>query len=1136
MLYLNRITIHNFKSFRHENISFGQGFSCIVGPNGSGKSNICDAILFSLGETSLKRLRVASSASLINAVAKPKKEDGVKRAYVHVFLSGDEDIDIARIIKSNNKIAYRINGRRAARQDIIDVLRMHKAEINETNTITQGEITRILNLSPKERRELIDVAAGIKEFDDKKDAAIKELDKVEAKISESNIMLSERQGFLKELEKEKADAERYIDLSGKIKSISYTILKDREEEIADEYKKAVADYEKFSSRKKELEDEIKSIEDEISSTTSYKEKLSKKMNEGSIELSTTNKIFEEINSGIKIMEIQIANTDSAIAQGKEKIMALKGEKDRLSQKISLNIEEIAMIKEELEKKTQELSSIDTDTMVVGGREIADSYYEYQKKLSILENELAVANSEYAEMKSEASAIEKSIIGKNDEISGLKKEHSAKVQELGMLETELSELNQGLENQLKLFDSCRSEIQKLQEQISKIDSDKINLREALAVSGRNQDKIAGFLMSKIPKGILGKAADLCSYEEKYANAVYAAASSRLNYIITNSISDANRAIELLKENSLGRTSFIPLDEIISSQMDKKIRLKPLIEVVTFDEKYRKAFEYIFSNTFIAATIKEAKAVGIGKHRFVTLDGELVDQSGVVTGGKINYQQPLLLESKLKRLEMERAEITKNIAEFSTKEEKIRKEISSLEIKISGINANASRSKQEVEKLQGAMERLFKEVEAEGQRLLSLDNAKAAFAKKKIDIEKAIEGVKAESDRLYSSINKMISGRNGGKSQSKDGHDIKGLREKIETNKVAIASFEKENEMNSERIKYIIKEVDEEELAIKDLFSKKSECEAEISNYNKKKVEIQSKIKSHSQSSATLLKELQESDEKLSNMGFRKGRLSSDRDKLERDIMESESKRLQHQTRLSDIKAELLSYSGVEAIEHDNTEELEKMLVEYKHEIELLGNINLKAPEAYLQKKNDVDEATRRLATLSTEKESILAMISEIDSKKLNVFNDTFDQINKNFSDLYSHIFDGSASIHLDNKSDPFNSKLQFNIQMAGKKNKSLEELSGGQKSLILLLLIFSIQMRKPMAFYIFDEIDVSLDKENSKKLSKLIKELSKNSQFILVSHNDSLIAAADTAIGVTQQDTYSKVVGIKVSSKNGQSVA
>jgi chromosome segregation protein len=179
MQYLDSIIIHNFKSFKHANIKFSKGFNCIVGANGSGKSNLCDALLFALGESSLKRMRVSNTALLINSFAKPKSDDGVKRAYVKIAFGGDNPLEIARIIKSNNKMGYRLNGKHATRQEVVEVLRAYRSEINDTNIIAQGEVSSMVSLNAKERRELIDVAAGIKEFNDKKEIAMKELQKVE---------------------------------------------------------------------------------------------------------------------------------------------------------------------------------------------------------------------------------------------------------------------------------------------------------------------------------------------------------------------------------------------------------------------------------------------------------------------------------------------------------------------------------------------------------------------------------------------------------------------------------------------------------------------------------------------------------------------------------------------------------------------------------------------------------------------------------------------------------------------------------------------------------------------------------------------------------------------------------------------
>ena len=270
MLRLESLVLNNFKSFRHARINFSSGFNCVVGPNGSGKSNICDSILFALGELSQKRMRVNSYLQLINNNAKPG-EDGLKKANVKLLFTGDAEIEVSKTIASNNKVKYRLNGVRSTRQEILDMLHMHKSEISEVNTIAQGEIVKFLELDSKERRELIEIAAGIKEFNDKKASSIKELEKVESKINEANIMLHERLGFLKDLEKEKNDAKEYIKLSTAVKSMNYTVLKQRESQAEEEYKKSSESRKEKAALKESLNAKILELDSKMSTLSKNKE-------------------------------------------------------------------------------------------------------------------------------------------------------------------------------------------------------------------------------------------------------------------------------------------------------------------------------------------------------------------------------------------------------------------------------------------------------------------------------------------------------------------------------------------------------------------------------------------------------------------------------------------------------------------------------------------------------------------------------------------------------------------------------------------------------------------------------------------------------------------------------------------------
>ncbi len=1133
MLRLDKITLHNFKSFRHATINFSKGFNCVVGPNGSGKSNICDALLFALGETSLRRMRVSSAKSLINASAKSVKEDGVKRAYTTVSFSGDENLEISRIIKSNNKISYRINGKKSTRQQVLDVLRANRADINETNTIIQGEITKILNMSPKERRVLIDIAAGIKEFDDKKDAATKELEKVEGKINEANIMLSERGAFLSELEKEKIDAERYTELQSKIKRITYTILKAREAEINKEYSKYVADYEKLATRKKSLEAEQKKLEDELSSAISYKDKISKKMNEGSIEVGTANRVLDEINANIKIKEALIKQLEESLIKSKDKEKGLAYELSKTKEQIDLNSQNLAILKSDLsiiEKKLEKYPVAEE-----GDREVMLKYSQLQKNLLEVDSTISELNAEHLSSNAELHMLEstkKEAESRSKELSNIINETSTAE---NLLEDKIKKISAELESKSKEVKSLEKTQVELKTAYDKVEADIISIREQLALSGRSQNRITPILNSSIKKGFYGKVSELFSCDEEYSIAVYAALGNRLNYYVVESIAIATQAIEIIKQTTLGRASFIPLNEINSFQTAKEGRNIPLINYVTFDEKYRKAFEFVLANTYLIDNINSLSKKEINKHRFVTREGEVLEQSGLITGGKFTMQQlPAALESRFAKLSNEKTELNKKIADLDKEIQSYKKEVYILEQDAIQAASELKHTRSDKERINAEIMEKKEALKSSEKRIIDLSKMQSDVAGKKIELEKRKEAIKTELDRLYHAINDHAASKSK-KEAEESAEELKEMRHSAEKIRIKIAELEKENEMNSSRNASISSEIKEEGALIKELQVKISDAEKTILEYGKHKAEVQSKINAHGTASEKLLKEVQAADEKISKLGFDKGKISSDFDKIEREIIETEGKRSQLQTRLSDIKAELISYQAIQEVDYKSVEELERQSTECKHEIDLLGNVNLKAPEAYEQRKKDLDEAKIKMDILDREKTAILSMISEIESKKLSVFNQTLDEVNQTFKRLYSTVFDIDAYIYLDGeKDDPFNSKLMFSIKKGARK-KNDESMSGGEKSILMLSLIFSVQMRKPMSFYIFDEIDVALDKENSKKLSKLIRELSKASQFIVVSHNDSLITMAEAAIGVAMQDSYSRAVGIEMINQSGVTV-
>ena len=1134
MLYLDRLTLHNFKSFKHANIRFSQGFNCILGPNGSGKSNICDSLLFVLGETSLRRMRVRSSIDLINAGAKSRPEDGLKRAYVQVIFSGDTPIEITRIIRSNNKVLFKLNGKRVTRQEVIDALLAYKSGISEVNTITQGEIVKLVDLNPKERRELIDVASGIKEFEDKKDAALRELEKVQQRVNEVQIQLGERSGYLTDLEKQKRDAERFVELSKRIRSANYAILRLREKELEAQYATASSNYEDRQRKRTESETKSREIDLKVESLNAEKSELARKLSESSAESSSVNQLLNEVDKEIATKTSKVEEGEANIKRQNDRMSRLSTELEELRRRGSEISKALPQKIADMERKTAETKVSESGLGAEIRRAVGD-YETVQKELDALKDSLRDAESDYDMEALSIDSASKSLSAKKAEAEQVGQHHDRIKIEIESAISKSKSAADAIAAAKSELDAATKLSEVLSSKIAKIDSDSLGLRQALAMQGGASDRMADAIKREIPKGFYGKAYELCSYEDKYAIAVQAAAGARLNYLVVDSIETADRAIALLKAKSLGRASFIPLNDI-ESRPERTNGMKPLIDLVEFDKKYSKAFEYIFSDTYVIDDIKQSKKIGAGRFRFVTLEGELVEPSGLVTGGSMRaLQSPALIESKLRALDGERSSAAQQLKEVQSAIDRSKGTIGQQGAveSVSGIELGRLESDRK-----DAAARL-NELESEIKAL------NAEISRSKVSLESAakrkeeLSGKKADLDRRAADLHDTLL-RAQGPAQRQPGKakapDYKALQEEIAGLNKEIGSLDAERRLAEDKCRGIDAEISEIKGDIRASKELIESLAAELRRAAATHEELKAKIESYGSKSAESYRRQTELEGRIQALSMERGRLGSEMQRLSESISELAATKGQLQMRLGDVKSELAGYqdaSGLEKIEVKDIESLQTALAEMKHDQEALGAVNLKAIEDYEVKKKDVDEAKQRLDTLQSERASVLQMIEEIETKKVRIFTDTFNSVNENLKKLYGYVSADSVSLALDNPADPFNSGMTIKLGSKDRKGKVYETMSGGEKSMLMLALIFAIQMLRPMAFYVFDEIDAALDKENSKKLSSMIQQMGRQSQFIVVSHNDTLVAAADTAIGVSMHTGMSSAVGLQIGHSNSE---
>lgn len=1129
MLYIDSLIIDKFKSVNHASLRFSKGFNCIVGPNGSGKSTICDSLLFGLGESSSRRLRVEKYDQLIRGMSSDNDKK-LKIAHVKLDFKGDADISVVRYIRSDGKTAYRLNGKNMKKNEVLATLMKYGMKADETNTISQGEITTLGNMKSNELRELIDLASGIKEFENKKNESIKELEKVDQKISESNVAFSTQKGFLEELKADKESAEKYLSMASRLKALSFNVLllkKKTAESYLNEFSKNISLYE---SKLQEIIKKLEEVNKKLDSNTKNRTDLTRKLSDSNQEMGSTNATLESVNIQTVKLEGEITAFSNSIKDLETSIKELTEERILTTQTIEKNVSSIANVIKKLAPIEERLSKIKlkpeelkSNPKLIEGLKLKEE--ELTKSFESLSIELSKINNE---LYSDKASLE----AKLQEFNSYKKEYDLKNKEITEITQKLEKVSKTLSESSIITKKLELELSNLEKYTLELDEKLINLREQRASIRQRSSLSYDYISKKFgsSKGFYGKVSDLITYDDKYSNAVESSAGSRLDYIVVEDIATANLIINFMRENSLGRAAFIPISEIRVnySQSDEK-SLISLISTVKYEKKYQKAIQYVFNNTYLINSINDSKKHGLGIRRYVTLEGDIVEQSGVVSGGSVNKRvSSASIENQIKLANEEKSSIKIKIDSLNDSIKNSRKAEAFAEMESKSLKESSMFNLSEFKKYSSIVETLTTEISKLKEKISLNETRLAKLSKDKDSTQKSISDNKDKLDSAFKEaveFSKRIaeSGLN-----DEEIAKIEAMRKDAEKLKMENVSYDKENELLKKRISIIEKEIASKSKSIDSIASNIKSSKLKKDKLIQERAEIEKKIASGSDESKKVYKQLNELDEKINALGNEKGRLLSDKALQERQISEAKIRRSQYETSFADFTAELSTYKESIDILQGNLNDMEKEATIISSKLKDMGNINLKAPEMYSERLKEVEEASSKLETLKTERQAVMRMIEEIDSKKLQTFMSTLNDVVTNFNKLCGYVFQDKPEITLSNQSDPFKSGLIITVK-EGKTKKILTSMSGGEKSLILLILILAIHMCKPSSIYLFDEVDSALDKENSKKLSHLLKQMSVDAQFIVISHNDSLISSADTAIGVAKSNNESKVIGLEISS-------
>ncbi len=1150
MTVIQKVVARGFKSFaKHTELVFGNGFNSIIGPNGAGKSNVADSICFVLGKTSAKSLRAEKSANLIYNGGKnnpPSKEAEVSIFFDNsrkTFPLQDKIVKITRLLKKNGQSVYKINDEVRTRQQVIDLLNLAKIDPDGHNIILQGDIIRFTEMKPEERRLLLEEVSGISIYEDKKKKALLELEKVDEKLKEVEIILTERETNLKELKKDRDQALKYNELKDKIKDNKATLIslnKSQKESKKNDIENKLKEH---SVKIEEIQNKINNIKDEINNKKEEIKKINLEIEKkGEKEQIVIHKQIEDlktdlvkINSRIDVVKNEINKIDERKGQLKLSINDVNFRINELKKKKIEIQDKINSSQKEEQKILDEIKSINDK---LGIKETNISISEVDTKVESLRSELVKVHHEKNELlreKDKKDYILKSIEEKISKLTSLKesdeKNSFKKLQQDSKKIT--VELSKALANDSAFsaqLGKARSNLYEFNEELTRLKIKSNSAKEIINID--NSVKKILSLKNQI-KGIYGTINELGAVSSKYGLALEVSAGARLKSIVVDSDEVAAECIKLLKESKTGIATFLPLNRIKPLGLPELPKVDGVIglaiDLIKFDPKFKDIFAYVFGSTIVVNNIDIARRIGINRFRMVTLDGDLFELSGAMVGGfrrketfgfkeKESIQRISQLEKDIEHLTNGIKIIERNKTENENKINELRQEKSSIEAEL--IKLERTLSIEDIESYKNEKNDLIKELKEIQIKLQEID--------KKIKIKEfEITGLTKERERVLKILDKKspeISKKLKilDEEYQKISHYILENKSEIKLTEIQINSILLPE---IEKINKIIKDSDKEREAFKNELNNLLEMIKNKNNELKigevKEKEFYGSFKALSVKRNKLQEEITQKEIILSKEDERTKFLSDKVNEINID-------RAKVIAELEALNKSFEEFIDAKIRKNISANELQLELKEFEKLMQNLGNVNLRALEIYEQLEKDYNELVEKKTKLAVEKDDIVNLISEVELKKKEVFMKTFDELNNNFKKIFSSLSTkGEAYLEIENQEDPLNSGVDISVRITGNKFLDIKSLSGGEKTLAALGFIFAIQEYQPASFYLLDEVDAALDKQNSELLSKLIDKYSKNAQYIVITHNDALVSEADHIYGVSMQNSISKVLSLKV---------
>lgn len=1168
-MYLKSIEVQGFKSFANKiNFKFHNGITGIVGPNGSGKSNVADAVRWVLGEQRIKQLRGASMQDVIFSGTEMRKALG--SAYVAITLDNTDhqlsidydEVTVSRRLYRSGESEYMINGTICRLKDVNELFYDTGIGKEGYSIIGQGQIDKILSGKPEERRELFDEAAGIVKFKRRKYAAQKKLEDEKQNLVRVNDILSELEKQTGPLEKQSEKARIYLRKKEELKTLDVNVFllenvsikeqldavdeklhiaNDDLEDTTQKYEHIKEEYEQIESRIEQLDQAIEQARATLTDTGVMRSKLEGEMNVLKEKIHSVEGNEEHLKTRIQTIEASIREKD----QEKEGIEQKKAQIDEKLTVLQQARAEAGKLLEDVQGRIETLNNnIENGKNTIIGAlnnraTIKSKMGSYDTMLEQIQIRKAELNSRLLRAKSDEAAhtetirsLEEEFEKINQAIQELRDRQEVSEEKLAGMREELADKDQKLRDTQVSYHQEKSKLDALS-----------NLTERYEGYGGAVKAVMEQKTKK--KGIIGVVADIIQAEARYETAIETALGGNIQNIVTENEETAKSMIAYLKSSRSGRATFLPLTSIKNPQEFKNtdaLKEKGVIgmadELVKVDGKYRDVAKSLLGRILVVDNIDNAvKIAAKFRHslRMVTIEGELLVPGGAISGGAYKNNSNLLgrrremeeLEKKIKQYVMEIDRLLEDIESTKTARNKLRLEIEDIkgqmqrkfiEQNTARLNVEQARERKN-EAAEGSEELQTEEAELETQIRDIQENKKAILLELESsetlekDTEIQIEGFQRqlETERAEESVQAA--------KVSEWDVEVEKILQQAEFHRQNIARIE--GEIGRHELE--LKEVQESlQAGREDVELKKEsilEIEKTILASHTTQTDTEEKLKEDIASKETLsarqknfFKEREELSGQMNALDKEVYRLGSQKEKLENSI-ESQINYMwdEYEITLSDA-------ASLRNEEMDDLPAMKKDISRLKDEIRKLGDVNVNAIEDY---KNLMERYTflkTQHDDLVEAEQTLLGIIEELDTSMRKQFNEKFAEINREFDKVFKELFGGGkGTLELIEDEDVLEAGIRIIAQPPGKKLVNMMQMSGGEKSLTAICLLFAIQNLKPSPFCLLDEIEAALDENNVARFAKYLHKLTKNTQFIVITHRRGTMEKADRLYGITMEE-------------------